>query len=76
VILQPRCGAIGNVGPAAHYFVFSDQPGAVCERIPFPHDRVTQPLNTGDELAYAELWLMTQCQPLIIANSTFSWWVS
>jgi hypothetical protein len=61
--------------PATHYFIFSDQPDAACARIPLPDARVTLVShNQGDEHAYADLWLMTQCQHFIIANSTFSWW--
>ena len=61
--------------PAAHYFIFSDQPAAALARIPLPDDRVTLVTNNqGDNNAYADLWLMTQCQHFIIANSTFSWW--
>lgn len=61
--------------PGAHYFVFSDQPGIARARIPLPDERVTCVAhNRGDEMAYADLWLMTQCQHFIIANSTFSWW--
>jgi hypothetical protein len=61
--------------PAAHYFIFSDQPAAARARIPLPDARVTLVAhNQGDEHAYADLWLMTQCQHFIIANSTFSWW--
>jgi len=61
--------------PDAHYFVFSDQPGAVGGRIHLPDSRVTLVThNQGDANAYADLWLMTQCQHFIIANSTFSWW--
>lgn len=59
----------------AHYFVFSDQPESARALIPLPDQRVTLVAhNQGDELAYADLWLMTQCQHFIIANSTFSWW--
>lgn len=61
--------------PDAHYFIFSDQPAAARERIPLSDDRITLlSHNQGDALAHADLWLMTQCQHFIIANSTFSWW--
>ena len=59
----------------AHYFLFSDRPAAARCLIPLPEERVTLIYhNQGDENAYADLWLMTQCQHFIIANSTFSWW--
>lgn len=64
-----------SLAPDAHYFIFSDQPAAARARIPLPENRVTLVShNQGDENAYADLWLMTQCQHFIIANSTFSWW--
>jgi hypothetical protein len=64
-----------SLAPDAHYFVFSDQPVAALDLIPLPEDRITLVShNQGDENAYADLWLMTQCQHFIIANSTFSWW--
>ena len=67
--------AMERIEPAAHYFVFSDQPEAARARITLPASRVTLVAhNQGDEHAYADLWLMTQCQHFIIANSTFSWW--
>ena len=61
--------------PNAHFFLFSDEPFAARSRIPLPDDRITIVThNHGDENAYADLWLMTQCKHFIIANSTFSWW--
>lgn len=64
-----------KVAPGAHYFLFSDQPEAARKRIALTDDRITLVAhNSGDENAYADLWLMTQCQHFIIANSTFSWW--
>lgn len=61
--------------PDAHYFVFSDQPEAARARVPLPVDRLTFiSHNQNNTLAYADLWLMTQCKYFIIANSTFSWW--
>lgn len=61
--------------PGAHYFVFSDEPEFARERLRLAEDRLTVVShNQGDENAYADLWLMTQCKHFIIANSTFSWW--
>lgn len=61
--------------PGSHYFVFSDQPDSARACIPVSDDRITcVSHNRGDAQAYADLWLMTQCQHFIIANSTFSWW--
>lgn len=61
--------------PKAHYYIFSDQPQAARARIPLHDDRVTLVNhNHGDAMAYADLWLMSQCRHFIIANSTFSWW--
>lgn len=61
--------------PDAHYFIFSDQVDTARNRIPLLNDRVTFVVhNKGDENAYADLWLMSQCKHFIIANSTFSWW--
>lgn len=61
--------------PNAHYYLFSDQPENAKKAIPVSHDRLTiVDHNKREELAFADLWLMTQCQNFIIANSTFSWW--
>jgi hypothetical protein len=61
--------------PNAHYFLFSDDVLAARSLLGLPDERMT-PIshNQGDEYAYADLWLMTQCKHFIIANSTFSWW--
>jgi len=57
------------------YFLFSDDPDAARARLALPEGRVTfVSHNRGDENGYADLWLMTQCQHFITANSTFSWW--
>ena len=61
--------------PRAHYFVFSDNPEAARTKLPLPADRFTLVShNPGDEAAHADMWLMSQCQHFVIANSTFSWW--
>lgn len=58
-----------------HYFLFSDDPDAARRKFDLPKARVTfVSHNQGDENAYADLWLMTQCKHFITANSTFSWW--
>lgn len=57
------------------YFLFSDDPEAALAKLALPESRVTcVNHNRGDENAYADLWLMSQCNHFIIANSTFSWW--
>lgn len=59
----------------AHFFIFSDRPEAIRANISFPNDCFTiVGHNKGDAMAYADLWLMTQCKYFIVANSTFSWW--
>lgn len=58
-----------------HFFVFSDNPDAACRLLDLPENVVSVLChNRGDENAYADLWLMSQCKHFIIANSTFSWW--
>jgi hypothetical protein len=60
-----------------HYFLFSDNPAAAAKKINLPEQNVTfVSHNLGDENAYADLWLMSQCQHFITANSTFSWWAA
>jgi len=60
---------------APHYFMFSDHPEAASDLLELPEGRVTfVSHNRGDENAYADLWLMSQCRHFITANSTFSWW--
>jgi hypothetical protein len=57
------------------YFIFSDDPEATRAKLSFPKSRtkyVTH--NHGVEMAIADMWLMSQCQHFITANSTFSWW--
>jgi hypothetical protein len=60
-----------------HLFIFSDQPKETAERFGSLTTgmKVTYVVhNQGDEMAYADLWLMSLCRHFIIANSTFSWW--
>lgn len=58
-----------------HFFLFSDDPESARRLLGLPENRSTcLDHNQGDENAYADLWLMSQCKHFIIANSTFSWW--
>lgn len=66
---------INSFFPDAHFYIFSDQPAAARRLVLVPDNRVTLVShNLSDDSAYADLWLMSQCQHFIIANSTFSWW--
>lgn len=66
---------MNELHPDAHYFIFSDHPELASLNLPFPASKITQVQhNVGDDMAYADLWLMSKCNNFIIANSTFSWW--
>ncbi|KAF0192545.1 MAG: glycosyl transferase family protein [Gammaproteobacteria bacterium] len=66
---------IGSKIDSPCYYLFSDDPEAARTKLSLPEDRVVVVAhNRGDENAYADLWLMTQCKHFITANSTFSWW--
>jgi hypothetical protein len=57
------------------YFLFSDAPESTGLKLHSLEGRmILVAHNHGAQHAYADLWLMTQCRHLIIANSTFSWW--
>lgn len=58
-----------------HYFLFSDYPEAAREILPLQNGRVTIVSNhRRNDGGIVDLWLMSQCQHFITANSTFSWW--
>lgn len=58
-----------------HFFLFSDDPNSARSLLGLSESSSTcVDHNRGDENAYADMWLMTQCKHFIIANSTFSWW--
>jgi hypothetical protein len=59
------------------FYIFSDQMAITKELLgPLLSQHMVEYVehNASDEMAYADLWLMSQCQHFIIANSTFSWW--
>ncbi len=58
-----------------HYFLFSNEPDEILKVLDLQNINYTiVNHNLGDDLAYADLWLMSLCRHFIIANSTFSWW--
>jgi hypothetical protein len=60
-----------------HFFVFSDQmeiTKQLLRPLLWQHSVTYVEHNDSENMAYADLWLMSQCQHFIIANSTFSWW--
>ena len=57
------------------YFIFSDNPDAAIKKLGLENQNtVLVDHNIGDLAAYSDMWLMTNCKHMIIANSTFSWW--
>lgn len=58
-----------------YFFVFSDFPVETRELLNISSTSCTYiEHNKEDDMAYADLWLMSLCKHFIIANSTFSWW--
>lgn len=60
-----------------HFFIFSDQMVITIKLLlPLLSKQLVTYVehNNSEKMAYADLWLMSQCQHFIIANSTFSWW--
>ena len=58
-----------------HFFLFSDDVNLARTLLP-EHLKELTIVNHNDTVrkSYADLWLMTLCNHLIIADSTFSWW--
>lgn len=57
-------------------FVFSDEPGWAREHLdlPEPFEVVGGEPGRASLAPFEDLWLMSQCQHHVIANSSFSWW--
>lgn len=56
-----------------HFFIFSDDLGWAKENLDFI-DHLTFVELDPNIPDHEEMWLMSQCQHNIIANSSFSWW--
>lgn len=60
--------------PDATFFVFSNEPKKATEVIYIPNAVI---VDVNDEsTASADMYLMSQCQHSILANSSFSWWAA
>jgi hypothetical protein len=53
------------------YFIFSDDPNWCKENLLFINEKI---IVSGNQEAWIDMYLMTQCKHQIIANSSFSWW--
>jgi hypothetical protein len=57
------------------YFIFSDNPSAAVKKLKLGNrNAVLVDHNVGELGAHSDMWLMSNCKHMIIANSTFSWW--
>jgi len=68
---------IRSVAPGAHFFLFSDDPQWVSERLVVPpgtHWTVVDHADSGCASPMLDFYLMTLCRHAIVANSSFSWW--
>ena len=56
------------------FFCFSDNPDAAALVRSLPYDTILVAHNKGDNRAYEDFYLMSQCRHFILSNSTFGWW--
>jgi len=63
--------ALSKFDSKRQVIIFSDDPQWCVEQKLFESDRFI--VSSGND-PYVDLYLMTQCNDFIIANSTFSWW--
>lgn len=60
-----------------HFFIFSDRPEDAAKVLPLNSNECTiVNHNKTDDDAYKDLWLMSNCSSIIMANSSFSWWAA
>lgn len=60
--------------PNPIYYCFSDNLDEAKEFFGKERNVILVDHNRSNEKAHLDMWLMSQCQAHIIANSTFSWW--
>ena len=66
---------LATVFPSARYYVFSDDvEWCNHEFTVFPNAHVVE--HVEEIGCHEDLWLMSQCQHNVIANSTYSWWAA
>jgi hypothetical protein len=58
-----------------HFYIFSDDPEWVEQNLKLNYPS-TVIRNNRVERDYEDMYLMSQCQHFIIANSSFSWWAA
>lgn len=60
-----------------HFFVFSDNIQAALDILSLKKEEFTiVNHNSSQNTAYKDLWLMSKCKSIIMANSSFSWWAA
>jgi hypothetical protein len=65
--------AVMDLVPAAHFFVFSDDPEWTAANLQLPGP-MTVVKHNGSGQDYEDLHLLSRCRHFILANSTFGWW--
>ncbi|MES1194972.1 MAG: alpha-1,2-fucosyltransferase, partial [Opitutus sp.] len=72
---RTACDLLAKKFPAAHFFVFSDDP-LWCEAQDLTGGRPCTIVSRPGATEAVDLFLMRQCRHFITANSSFSWWAA